>query len=73
MSEAMGSTKLKGLPDGVGSVGFASVNRDVEIGALDGLKSREVLLGREAIFTPGEIKADHAAIAPSDGEFGSIQ
>ena len=37
------------------------------------LLGQSCLGGREAIFTPGEIKADHAAIAPSDGEFGSIQ
>lgn len=72
VAEAVSPAPLNGLPDRLGAVGFASMNGDGEVGALDGLEGFEVVLRREAIFAPSEIESNHALVTETDGELGGF-
>ena len=60
VTEAMSATVLQGLPNGVGTIGFARMDRDVEVGALDGMKGIDVLFGRKTVLPACQVKADDA-------------
>src|ERR1700733_9192529 len=73
MSDAVGATILDGLPDGFFSESFAGVNRDVEILALDIVKSIHVLLGRIPAFFARQVKSDYATLAKVDRQFRHLE
>jgi len=73
MTQTMGAAVLQGLPDGVGAVGFAGVDGNGEVGALDGMEGCDMFFGRVAVFAPGEVKADDATVTPADGELGRFE
>ena len=64
---------LNRLPDRFFSVPFAGVNRDVEVLALDVMKSIHVLLCGIPAFFSRKIKAHHAACAEIDSQFRHLQ
>src|SRR5438046_1022100 len=73
MADAMRSTVLNGLPDGLFSVAFACMDGDVEILALNVVESIDVFFGRVAAFFTGKIETHYAALPEIDGELRHLQ
>src|ERR1700736_724480 len=69
MSNAVSAAILDSLPDVFLSEAFAGVNGDIEILALNIVKSIHVLLGRISTFLARQIEPDHATLAKVDGQF----
>src|SRR6516164_615018 len=66
MPDAVCPAVLNGLPNRLFSIALAGVNRDVEILALNEMKSFNVLLGGVPTFFTRKIEADDPALAKID-------
>src|SRR5215469_2437009 len=67
VAEALGTAPLHGLPDRRQAVTLASVDRDVEVLALDVLEGVKVAAWAVPGFRAGDVKTNHPVVAIAHG------
>src|ERR1700730_14902174 len=73
VSDPMRPAVLNCLPDRFLAIAFAGVNRDIEILALNIVKSVNMLFGRITSFFPSESDGDNSTLAEIHREFRHLE